>query len=89
MGRQKTKEISDRPIDLDIVFYEDQIFVSEILQIPHPRATERAFVIIPAAEITPHFKDPITGKELIEIYATKRELFKSQKLKKISIEVIL
>ncbi|MFN3406816.1 MAG: 2-amino-4-hydroxy-6-hydroxymethyldihydropteridine diphosphokinase [Caldimicrobium sp.] len=89
MGRQRTIELTDRPIDLDIVFYEDKVLISEILQIPHPRAKERAFVIVPACEISPHFRDPLSGMKLKEIYATKKELFEKQKLKKLSLEVVL
>lgn len=89
MGRQRNIELTDRPIDLDIVFYEDKVLISEILQIPHPRAKERAFVIVPACEISPHFRDPLSGMKLKEIYATKKELFEKQKLKKLSLEVVL
>ncbi|MEZ0343839.1 MAG: 2-amino-4-hydroxy-6-hydroxymethyldihydropteridine diphosphokinase, partial [Caldimicrobium sp.] len=47
MGRRKTQNISDRPIDLDIIFYENVKIEGEVLRIPHPRAYERAFVMIP------------------------------------------
>lgn len=83
MGRKKSPVMSDRPIDLDIVFYEDLILESEVLQIPHPRALERAFVIVPACEIDPYFKDPISKKTLYEIYMHGETFFKAQKLKAI------
>ncbi len=80
MGRKKTLELSDRPIDLDIIFYEDLVLNSEILKIPHPRATERAFVIIPACEIDPNFIDPLSGQTLQEIMETQKDLFQAQNL---------
>jgi 2-amino-4-hydroxy-6-hydroxymethyldihydropteridine diphosphokinase len=40
-----------RPIDLDILLYEDRVFETEDLTIPHPRLAERAFVLVPLAEI--------------------------------------
>ncbi len=86
MGRKKTLELSDRPIDLDIIFYEDLVLTSEILNIPHPRATERAFVIIPACEIDPNFTDPLSGKTLREIMERQKELFQAQNLRKIILE---
>lgn len=52
MGRTKTKKsYEDRIIDLDIIFFEDLSFQSEELTIPHPRHTERSFVLIPLREI--------------------------------------
>lgn len=87
MGRKKSPVLTDRPIDLDIVFYEDLILESEILQIPHPRAFERAFVILPACEIDPYFRDPLSGKTLLEIYTLRKKLFLTQKLKAIFTEI--
>ncbi len=86
MGRKKTLELSDRPIDLDIIFYEDLVLTSETLNIPHPRATERAFVIIPAYEIDPNFIDPLSGKTLREIMERQKELFQVQNLRRIILE---
>lgn len=40
-----------RPIDLDILLYEDRVLESEELTVPHPRMHDRAFVLVPLAEI--------------------------------------
>ena len=48
-----------RPIDLDILLYEDRVHESEDLVIPHPRLTERAFVLVPLAEIAPEVRHPL------------------------------
>jgi 2-amino-4-hydroxy-6-hydroxymethyldihydropteridine diphosphokinase len=47
-----------RPIDLDILLYEDRLLESEDLTIPHPRLAERAFVLVPLAEIAPDARHP-------------------------------
>lgn len=65
MGRKKDLCLSDRPIDLDIVFYEDLRFSSAILKIPHPRAFERAFVVIPTLEIEPDLREPVTWEKTL------------------------
>jgi 2-amino-4-hydroxy-6-hydroxymethyldihydropteridine diphosphokinase len=43
-----------RPLDIDIILYGDLILETPDLTIPHPRMRERAFVLIPLAEMTPH-----------------------------------
>ena len=49
---------SPRPIDLDILLYEDRILQSQDLTIPHPRLAERAFVLVPLGEIAPDARHP-------------------------------
>lgn len=58
MGRESKGTMSDRIIDIDIVFYDDEIIEKPNLIIPHPRAALRRFVIEPAAEIEPDYLHP-------------------------------
>ena len=58
MGRQLKGTMSDRIIDIDIVFYDDEIIEKPDLIIPHSRAALRRFVIEPAAEIEPDYLHP-------------------------------
>tara|TARA_B000000557_G_scaffold255149_1_gene246001 strand:- start:3109 stop:3585 length:477 start_codon:yes stop_codon:yes gene_type:complete len=58
MGRQSKGTMSDRIIDIDIVFYDDEIIEKPDLIIPHSRAALRRFVIEPAAEIEPDYLHP-------------------------------
>ena len=66
MGRTAGVRYGPRPIDIDILLYGDLVINLEVpdLQIPHPRMAERAFVLIPLAEIAPCVNHP-TKKVLI------------------------
>lgn len=59
-GRIKTRHWGERVIDLDILFYGKQVINinSPALNVPHPQALKRDFVIIPALEITPDWETP-------------------------------
>lgn len=59
MGREKTFRYGPRLIDLDILFYGQHVIQKYSLQIPHPRLHERAFVLVPLAEIAPDFVHPV------------------------------
>lgn len=56
-----------RLIDIDILFYGDQIINTPELVIPHPRMAERAFVLTPLAEIAPDLMHPINSKTIKEL----------------------
>ena len=61
------KSGAPRPIDIDILFYDDQIMKTPELTIPHPRLIGRAFVLVPLAEIAPGFSHPVSGKTASEL----------------------
>lgn len=63
LGRVRTEEKwAQRPMDIDILFYEDMIVDEPDLTIPHPRMAERRFVLEPLNEIAPLFKHPVLHK---------------------------
>jgi 2-amino-4-hydroxy-6-hydroxymethyldihydropteridine diphosphokinase len=56
---------SPRPIDIDILFYGDQIInTPPQLVVPHPRLLERAFVLLPLADIAPDLVHPVSKKTI-------------------------
>jgi len=68
---KKNKRIINGPrkIDIDIIFWGYKMFNNRELSIPHPRVSERDFVLFPLQDIAPNFRDPvskITVKELIK-----------------------
>ena len=67
LGRTLSKSNTPRPIDIDILFYDDQVIETPELVIPHPRLTERAFVLVPLAEIAPDLIHSVNGKSVKEL----------------------
>ncbi|GCE06837.1 2-amino-4-hydroxy-6-hydroxymethyldihydropteridine diphosphokinase [Dictyobacter aurantiacus] len=67
LGRQETIRNGPRPVDIDILFYDTLVYTEENLVIPHPRMHERAFVLVPLAEIAPAMQDPRSGKSVQEL----------------------
>jgi 2-amino-4-hydroxy-6-hydroxymethyldihydropteridine diphosphokinase len=62
MGRETTFRNGPRLIDLDILYYDELVLDSPPLVIPHPRLHERAFVLVPLADVAPDHLHPILGE---------------------------
>ena len=62
-----------RTIDIDIIFFGDQVVRSESLMIPHPRYRDRRFVLEPLLEIAADFIDPVLNQPISEIFARVRD----------------
>ena len=63
-GRVRQQHWGPRTLDLDLLLYGRTILELPHLQLPHPRMTERAFVLVPLAEIAPHWIEPISEKTI-------------------------
>jgi 2-amino-4-hydroxy-6-hydroxymethyldihydropteridine diphosphokinase len=62
-----------RPIDLDILLYDDRVVAAPELKVPHPRLAERAFVLVPLAELAPELRHPLLEKTMKELLASVGE----------------
>lgn len=72
LGRERGELNAARIVDLDLVAYDDRILVGETREapsVPHPRLAERAFVLLPVADIRPDWRHPATGQGLDEMIA--------------------
>ncbi len=64
LGRVPNFQNGPRLIDVDILFFDDVVIDTPLLVVPHPRLHERAFVLVPLAEIEPDFVHPTLQKPI-------------------------
>jgi 2-amino-4-hydroxy-6-hydroxymethyldihydropteridine diphosphokinase len=69
LGRRRLTPHGPRAIDLDIIFYGSSVIRSRDLEVPHPRLTERRFVLIPLAQLAPDFRHPVSHKSINQLLA--------------------
>lgn len=68
VGRVYRYRWGPREIDIDILFFNDLIYKSQDLEIPHPRLHERDFVLKPLMDLDPDFIHPVFKKSIRELY---------------------
>ena len=81
-GRNRSNETrwGKRTLDLDILFFEDEIIQSTELIIPHPRMHLRNFILSPVTEIYPQLIHPIFKKTMLELKTVCEDLTKIEKI---------
>jgi 2-amino-4-hydroxy-6-hydroxymethyldihydropteridine diphosphokinase len=66
-GRVRRQRWGARSLDLDLLLFDDCQLDHPDLQLPHPRMRERAFVLVPLAEIVPDWIDPVSRKSIADL----------------------
>jgi len=80
--RNKKEGYSSRPIDIDVIFFDDKIIESENLVVPHPELQNRLFVLQPLVEIAPDFIHPKLNKSSLDLLEETNNESEIEKLSK-------
>ena len=74
-NRERLVKWGPRTLDLDIIYYDDEIIEREHLRIPHVDMTNRDFVLLPLSEVAPYKRHPILGMTTIEMLGRLKESY--------------
>jgi len=83
-GRVRAERWGARTLDLDLILYGPLRIATERLEVPHPRMAERAFVLLPLAEIAAEWIDPVSGRPVGELAAALTDHGGVERLEEIS-----
>ena len=84
MGRERKKEegYEARLIDIDLLFYGDELIKTKTLTVPHPEIPNRRFVLQPMAELNAQFEHPKLGSSMLKLLAQTSDDSKLEKMSK-------
>lgn len=66
-GESRQRVYHSRTMDIDIIFWNEEVIETADLTVPHPRMHQRRFVLEPLAEIIPDYRHPVLGKSVREL----------------------
>jgi 2-amino-4-hydroxy-6-hydroxymethyldihydropteridine diphosphokinase len=72
LGRERKEHVTDyqnRVIDIDVLFYNNEVLKTRTIEIPHPRLHLRKFVLEPLNEVAPNYVHPLLHKSVSELLA--------------------
>jgi len=67
MGRKRKEKNDPRIIDIDILFFNDEVLQTEFLTLPHPQVQNRRFALVPLKEIAPNLVHPVFKKSMSKL----------------------
>lgn len=82
MGRVRTQKNASRIIDIDILFFNDEIISNENLTIPHPEIQNRKFALIPLNEIASDLVHPVFKQSIKNLLSTSKDKLQVKLLSK-------
>lgn len=82
MGRERTQKNASRIIDIDILFFNDEVIEKPGLTIPHPEIQNRRFALIPMDEIAPAMIHPLLRVSIKELLSTSKDKLEVKLLNK-------
>jgi len=86
LGRTcKAVQYDSRIIDIDILFYGDQVIESDNLTVPHPRIQERKFVLVPLCEVAPELMHPVFHKNIQQLLSECPDPLKVERVPNIQV----
>jgi len=80
LGRTRSFRNAPRPIDIDILLYDDVVLRTSSLTLPHPRMLERGFVLYPLMEVDPEVRHPVTGERIADRLARAEGLERVERI---------
>ena len=82
IGRIRSQKNASRIIDIDILFFNDEIIDQENLVIPHPEIQNRKFVLIPLLEIEPDLIHPVFNQTIKKLLSTSKDQLDVKRMSK-------